>query len=603
MKKIIYIVMAAGCFFSCNLDEAPLSKVSKEPIFTSESGLELYANSFYNILPSASDAIRDAFKNDNMADYSAMKSVSNFLREGAYGPQQSDRWDSKENDDNRDDWGKLRSINYFLENCTNEGIPEAVRNNYIGIARFFRAFFYFEKVKRFGDVPWIDKPLSVDDPALYTGRDSREFVMDKVLEDLNYACEHITTDTDPTCSMITKYVALAFKSRVCLFEGTFRKYHTNYNLSASADVWIKEAADAAEKIIKESGYAIYMGTGESMSYRELFINQKPLDTEIILASICDPSLSVYNDANWWWTSSTYGARVSLIRTFVNTYLMLDGTPFTDKADYKTMVLSEEVTGRDKRLEQTIRTNHYQRVDGGMYITAPPLFSYTYTGYQPIKYCLDDMYYDSGNNNINSVPLIRYAEVLLNYAEAKAELGTFTDVDWQNTIGLLRKRAGITGGLDARPTRTDSYLQANYFPEIADPALLEIRRERGIELVFEGLRFFDLIRWRKGNLMEMPWNGFYVPALDIPMDLNADGVMDVCFTYDEEVKSPVAGVTYINVAPMRGGVVNPQRLSENTKGELTWLTNIEKKWQEKNYLYPIPESALLMNSSLGQNPGW
>ncbi|MDR1202327.1 MAG: RagB/SusD family nutrient uptake outer membrane protein [Tannerellaceae bacterium] len=603
MKKIIYIVMAAGCFFSCDLDEAPLSKVSKEPIFTSESGLELYANSFYNILPSASDAIRDAFKNDNMADYSAMKSVSNFLREGAYGPQQSGRWDSKENDDNRDDWGKLRSINYFLENCTNEEISETIRNNYIGIARFFRAFFYFEKVKRFGDVPWIDKPLSVDDPALYAGRDSRELVMDKVLEDLNYACEHITTDTDPTCSMITKYAALAFKSRVCLFEGTFRKYHTSYNLSASADTWIREAADAAERVMKESGYTIYMGAGESMSYRELFINQKPLDTEIILASVCDPSLSVYNDANWWWTSSTYGSRVSLIRTFVNTYLMLDGTPFTDKADYKTMVLSEEVTGRDKRLEQTIRTNNYQRVDGGTYVAAPPLFSYTYTGYQPIKFCLDDMYYDSGANNINSIPLIRYAEVLLNYAEAKAELGTFTDADWQNTIGLLRKRAGITGGLDAKPSQIDPYLQANYFPEIADPALLEIRRERGIELVFEGLRFFDLIRWRKGNLMEIPWNGFYVPALDVPMDLNADGIMDVCFTYEEEVKNPVAGVVYINVAPMRGGVVNPQRLSENTKGELTWLTNIEKKWQEKNYLYPIPESALLMNSNLGQNPGW
>jgi hypothetical protein len=595
--------MVAGCSFSCDLDEAPLSKVSKEPIFTSESGLGLYTNSFYNILPSASNAIRDAFKNDNMADYSAMNVVSNFLREGAYGPQQSDRWDNKGNDDNRDDWGKLRSINYFLENCTNEEIPEAILNNYIGIARFFRAFFYFEKVKRFGDVPWIDKSLSVDDPALYAGRDSRELVMDKVLEDLNYACEHITTSTDPTCSMITKYVALAFKSRVCLFEGTFRKYHTNYNLGVSANTWIKEAADAAEKVMKESGYAIYMGAGESMSYRELFINQKPLDTEIILASVCDPSLSVYNDANWWWTSATFGVRVSLIRTFVNTYLMLDGTPFTDKADYKTMILSEEVTGRDRRLEQTIRTNNYQRVDGGTYVVAPPLFSYTYTGYQPIKFCLDDMYYDSGANNINSIPLIRYAEVLLNYAEAKAELGTLTDADWQKTIGLLRKRAGITGGLDIKPTRIDPYLQANYFPEIADPALLEIRRERGIELVFEGLRFFDLIRWRKGNLMEMSWNGFYVAALDVPVDLNADGVMDVCFTYEEEVKSPLAGVVYINVAPMRGGVVNPQRLSENTKGELTWLTNIERKWQEKNYLYPIPESALLMNPSLGQNPGW
>lgn len=130
-----------------------------------------------------------------------------------------------------------------------------------------------------------------------------------------------------------------------------------------------------------------------------------------------------------------------------------------------------------------------------------------------------MFYDSGANNDNSIPLIRFAEVLLNYAEAKAELGVFTDADWEKTIGALRGRAGITGGLTARPTKADPYLQANYFPEITDPSLLEIRRERGIELVFEGLRFSDLLRWKKGNLMTMPWNGFYVPELAKAMDLN------------------------------------------------------------------------------------
>ena len=607
MKKIIYLLCAIGCLVSCDLDETPLSEVSKEPVFGSENGLKLYTDYLYNILPSASEAAQDDFKSDNMADYSARNSVSNFLREGAYGPQQSNRWDSYDKsdkkDENRDDWGKLRSINYFIENCKDENLSETIRNNYIGIARFFRAYFYFEKVKRFGDVPWIDRPLDVDDPSLNAGRDSRTLVMDKVLEDLNFACEHITMDTDPTCTRITKYVALAYKSRVCLFEGTFRKYHTGYNLAQTSGQWIKEAAEAAERVIKESGYSIYTGGGESGSYRALFINQKPVDTEVILASVCDPSLSVLNDANWWWTSSTYGARISLTRTFVNTYLMLDGTPFTDNPEYKTMIFSDEVAGRDKRLQQTIRTPGYQRIDGGTAVPAPPVFSYTYTGYQPIKFCLDDMYYDSGKKNINSIPLIRFAEVLLNYAEAKAELGTFTDADWEMTVGTLRKRAGITNGLTAKPAKVDTYLQSTYFPEISDPALLEIRRERGIELVFEGIRFLDLLRWKKGKLLEMPWNGFYVPALDVPMDLDGDGTMDVCFTYEEDVKNPLQGVTYINVAPMKGGIVNPQRLSEDTKGELTWLNNIQKTWTDKNYLYPVPESALLMNNSLGQNPGW
>ena len=385
--------------------------------------------------------------------------------------------------------------------------------------------------------------------------------------------------------------------------GTFRKYHTEYGLKESANAWLNEAVKAAEDVIANSGFKLYTANGTTKSYRDLFISVKPVTTEVMLAAVCDKSLSVLNDANWYWTSATYGPRLNLIRTFVNTYLMEDGTPFTDKEGYKTMVFMDEVKNRDKRLQQTIRMGDYKRIDGGVQTPAPPIFSYTYTGYQPIKYCLDDVFYDSGANNDNSIPLIRFAEVLLNYAEAKAELGVFTDADWEKTIGALRGRAGITGGLTARPTKADPYLQANYFPEITDPSLLEIRRERGIELVFEGLRFSDLLRWKKGNLMTMPWNGFYVPELDKPMDLNEDGILDVCFTMNENVENPISGVTYVVVSEMKAGKVNPQRLSGNTKGELTWLNNIPRVWEDKHYLYPIPDLDIIMNPNLTQNPGW
>ncbi|MCH5719786.1 RagB/SusD family nutrient uptake outer membrane protein [Niabella hibiscisoli] len=126
-------------------------------------------------------------------------------------------------------------------------------------------------------------------------------------------------------------------------------------------------------------------------------------------------------------------------------------------------------------------------------------------------------------------MFRYAEVLLNYAEAKAELGTLTDADWALTVGALRSRAGITGGLTTKPTVADPYLVANYFPGITDPSILEVRRERGIELSLEGLRFADLLRWKRGELMQQEWNGFYVPALNTPMDLNEDGILDVAFS--------------------------------------------------------------------------
>ncbi len=582
-------VIITGCK---KLDQVPEDSATRSAVFSSEKGLELYANSFYDVLPTANDTHRG----DEMSDYGARSQAPDFLVAGAYSsrntPAAAVAWD----------WTKLRNINFFLENNNDPKVSADIRLQYQGLARFFRAFFYFQKVKKFGDVPWINHTMKVDDPALYNGRDSRTLVMDSVLADLDFAIANITRTTDNSKTLITNAVALAFKSRVCLYEGTYRKYHTENNLQATASKWLTEAVTAADKVITTSGYALNTAGGEDLSYRQLFISTAPVATEIMLATAADANLAVYNDANWYWTSATYGSRLSFTRTFINTYLNIDGTPFTSKAGYQTMPFADEVKGRDKRLQQTIRMGDYKRINGGTAEAAPPVFSYTYTGYQPIKWTLDDTKYDGGALNINSISLLRYAEVLLNYAEAKAELGTFTDGDWAKTIGALRKRAGITGGLTAKPSTADAYLQANYFPELNDPALLEIRRERGIELSLEGLRFDDIVRWKHGELMTRVWNGFYVPALDVPMDLNGDGKPDVCF-YKVMPATTVAGVNYINVAATINGGTNPQRLSNDTSGELTWLTTTTRVFEQKNYLYPIPESDRQVNPKLGQNPGW
>ncbi len=578
-------LLAGGCQ---ELDQVPQSTADANAVFNSEKGLDLYTTSFYDILPTGNDIIRS----DEMSDFGARSSVPDFLRAGAYGPRQSTGWD----------WKQLRNINYFIENNNRQTISADSRKHYTALARFFRAIFYFEKVKRFGDVPWINKAATVDDPSLFNGRDPRTMVMDSVLADLNYACENIRTTTDNSRSLITKSVAYGYKSRICLFEGTFRKYQTTYNLQSTVEKWLNESISASEKVIKEGGFSLNETGGNEKSYRQVFINNTPVTNEVMLSYVCDPALSVYNDANWWWTSSTYGARLSFTRTFVNTYLNIDGTPFTDKAGHETMTFAQEVKGRDKRLQQSIRMGSYKRINGGKEEAAPPVFSYTYTGYQPIKWTLDDTYYDGGTRNINSISTMRYAEILLNYAEAKAELNKLTDADWALTVGAIRKRAGITGGLSAVPAVVDPYLQANYFPGISDPAILEIRRERGTELCLEGFRFYDIVRWKRGSLMEQKWNGFYVPALNTPMDLNEDGVMDVAFVKGTPT-SPVAGVTYINVAETISAGPNPQRLSNDTSGEITWLTTVPRKWEEKHYLYPIPETDRLFNTKLGQNPGW
>jgi hypothetical protein len=543
-----------------------------------------------------------------MSDYGARRDAPPFIRDGAYGPNISDNtsasaynlvalgpdWDW--------DWGSLRNLNYFIANNTDERVAPDVRRHFTGLARFFRAFFYFEKVKRYGDVPWINKALDVDDPDLYKPRDSRVLVMDSILADIDYATQNIKTTSDATRTLITKWVAYAFKARVCLFEGTFRKYHTNLNLVGTSTTWLTQAATAAKKIMDEAGFKLYEGAGTSLSYRKVFSNPTPVPEEIMLAASQDAALAVLHAANWYLTSATTAVRFNFIRTFINTYLNIDGTPFTNKSGYDTLQLRDEVKGRDKRLEQTIRVGDYKRLSGTTLVPAPPVFSYSYTGYMPIKWTLDDTYYDTRDLNNNAVSIFRYAEVLLNYAEAKAELGTLTDADWALTIGALRKRAGITGGLTTKPVVADPYLQAKYFPGISDPVILEVRRERGIELTLEGFRFYDVVRWKRGDLMQMEWNGMYVPALDVPLDVNGDGILDVAFYKVLPANRP-PGVTYLNVSASISGVPNPQRLSKDTYGELTWLNTIPRKWSEKNYYFPIPQSDLVTNPKLGQNPGW
>jgi len=605
-SKYIWLVIVAILCFRCadELEQIPQDTASKNAVFGSEKGLELYANSFYDFLPSANNI----HTCDAVSDYAARRDAVAFLRQGAYDANTTDNTNASGyalvalGADWNWEWDNLRNFNYFIENCIDPNIPVDVRNHYIGLAKFFRAFFYFEKVKRYGEVPWIGKALDVEDPDLYKGRDSRVLVMDSVLSDLNFACENISTTNDETRSLVTKWVAFAFKARVCLFEGTFRKYHTELGLESSATSWLNESVSAAQTIMNEAGFSIYTGDGTDKSYRKLFISNDPVGDEIMMSVVMNEALARTHAANWYYTSTTTGVRFNFIRTFINTYLNIDGTPFTNNPGYETMQFHEEVKGRDKRLQQTIRLDDYTRFSGGTPLLTPPDMDYSYTGYHPIKWSLDDLYIDTRDLNTNSVSMFRYAEVLLNYAEAKAELGTLTDADWAETVGTLRARAGITSGLTAKPTVIDPYMQANYFPNISDPVIIEIRRERAIELCFEGFRFYDVIRWKKGELFEMEWNGIYVPGIDTPLDLNEDGVPDVVY-YKTEPAERLPGVIYINVSETVGGIANAYQLKNDINGEITWLNTVPRVWDDKKYYYPIPEDDRLTNPNLGQNPGW
>lgn len=586
MKKILGLIsICAVALTSCELNELPKATATEEDIFETESGLRTYAFSFYNNITSGSDA----YKGDAMSDYGAVNNINDFIRAGGYSAQVSTGWS----------WSALRNINQFIVKTEASSLSESVKSNYIGIAKFFRAWFYYDKVVRFGDVPWVDKPLSVSDKEeLYARKDPRTLVMDKIMEDLDYAYENIKA-TSSDGSTITKWTALGLKSRVALFEGTYRKNHTELGLAGSANVFLNHAIQAAEELMTKGPYSLNTAGGPTMSQRQLFTSDVPVKSEVMLAVVFSSNLSILNDANWWWTSATYGPRFSLVRPFINTILNMDGTPYTERKNFEKEEFFEECMNRDYRLQQLIRTPGYKR-DG---VSAPPNFaSYTYTGYQPIKYTLNDTYYDNGRNNTNAVPLMRYAEILLNYAEAKAEMGTLSVEDWKKTIGALRARAGVTGGLDQLPTKVDTYLQKTFFPTVNDPVVLEVRRERQVELALEGFRFNDLKRWKRGELLaELPWQGIYVPELNKLMDLDRDGTPDVIF-YDGAQNAPSvpAGVARVAIG---GKATNYQTMTPNN--HLEWFKAQARTWYAdgRQYLYPIPASSIVLNPDLEQNKGW
>ena len=284
------------------------------------------------------------------------------------------------------------------------------------------------------------------------------------------------------------------------------------------------------------------------------------------------------------------------------YLNLDGTRFTDLPGYAETPFAEEVKDRDLRLQQTIRSGDYHRTENGVPIIAPPNFNQSFTGYQPIKWCYDERFpYDDESLNDNAHIIMRGAEVLLNKAEALAELGQMTTGDWSATIGALRNRAGLSGSaVTALPTTADPYLLTSYKGRFTDPVLLEVIRERTVELVFEGLRPDDLRRWKLGELFqEATMNGMYVPALG-EYDLNGDGIMDVSFYQGDRPSPSNPTVAFVDVSPSTAA--GRIQLSNGTSGEVIHNPG-PREWQDRKYLYPIPQADRELNPNLGQNPGW
>lgn len=484
-------------------------------------------------------------------------------------------------------WSTIRGCNEFLQNYQKSPASQLDKERFAGEILFFKAWDYFNKVRLFGDVPWYDKPLDKNDPDLYKGRDPRGEVMEKVVKLLDEAIEFLPRQTK--VYRVSRDAALLLKARICLYEGTWRRYRD----VEGDEYFLEEAYDAAGKLM-DMGHSLYEATGAGQSYFDLFIqdnyNGNP---EVILSREYDPALNMGHGV----TDRLPLGDMGMSRDCFEEYLCANtGKPISICGCHNSdMGCVAEMKNRDGRLLQTLcipeAGNVYARylyssVNGDMKGGAPnffslldatndrPFFSSTSTGYAIAKFYKASEHLKGNHKGGIDAPVMRYAEALLIRAEAGAELGLDPELD--RTVNALRARVGFPHKLTMNPV-ADPDLVAKY-PNVKGPnanLIREIRRERRVELFGEGYRWDDVCRWRVGEVV---------------YNRTRRGVkMDPALYSATEIATIRREVGFDN-----DGFVTPYAK------RVTYSMN----FTEKNYLYNIPLDEVSLNPNLlPQNPGW
>ena len=610
MKNIVKTVLniAVVCLFlSCNddfLQKFPETRITGENFFNTVQDLEMYTNHFYEYLPgdpnrrSYAHGLREDLGTDNYGGGQSIAETENLLR-GVITPETVGGW-------SKGLWGRLRNFNYMLENVHKTEGPRDDINHQIGLAKFFRAWFYHDLIKRYGNAPWYSTTIQTNDEALLMKKqDPRTLVVDSIMQDLDYAVAHIRAGTSR--SRITKSAALALMARVALYEGSFRKYHTYLGLQSTANAYFEKAIWATEQIMALSpGQYDVTGSGAS-GYAVIFAGDLTNNRESILHMDFDRGLGKTNsgaeilDRTW-----------NLSKNLADTYLKMDGTPATNDPDYATKGYVEMFEDRDPRMRATIMPPGYVPTTQLL----PHLITLDMGGLPQVKYYTNDVTYNWGlwSAMATDFPIFRYGEILLIHAEAKAELGTIDQPELDRTINRLRGRVGVapmTMDVPIDPVLEDQY------PDVSGAlknVILEIRRERRVELACEGFRGDDIRRWAAGHLLERAPEGIYFAGLGA-IDCTGDGTPNVAIlrSPSEADKAPILGlpedvqealvIYYLFDA---NGIETAIYLSDGDKGNIRFVRdkNLPRTFiSPKYYYFPIPLNQVRDNPNLDQPPGW
>jgi len=577
MKRIFsYILVFIGMtMYSCEedfLDRTPLDEISDPDFWQSEADLELFLNNFY-------DNFQGWWVSGGGAAPTYDRGTDVALpNPNVYGNDWTIRLDGSENvpaSGGGWNWTSIRNINYFLQNAARVEAGGSMTDHYIGEGHFLRAWYYYELLKMFGDLPIYTEPIdSENEELLYAPRADRTEVFDFIMDDIDMAISKMkhSSELNTPGTRLSKDIALMFKARAALYEGTWEKYHQGSEFEGQTDGagYLQEAAAAAKQLIDDGNFALVTGDPNSV-YFELF-NQTNYagNTEVLFYKHFDREEYGSNFSNqlWNWPNG-YGLTQDLTRF----YLCEDGLPTAVSPLFEgdsTLAIVEN--NRDPRLAQTVMVpGDILRIDGTdtTYFTAPNVFE-TGTGMesQKFRHIVVDPAAGIQNGSVDYI-LMRYAEALLIYAEARAELGELTQADVDMTINQLRARVAMPPLVLTNITPDPNWPDYGY--DIPD-YLQEIRRERTVELYGEGFRFDDLMRWRAHEyLIGRRFTGTYyteeLRAIDPNMPVNEDGYLD-----------PLMNIL---TGPNNGYGFDPTR----------------------DYLMPIPTNELTLNTNLTQNPNW
>ena len=575
------ILLAAGCNDEF-LERYPLDRISNETFWNTENDLAVYNNSLYDLARNDDNvpilmAHDDGFDShrygiwytdeftDNIAPRHSRHNRYQQVRSGKHNVPSGTQWYGYKG------WNFVRAINVGMDNYDRAQIDRAAINKYKAEAQLFRGWFYADKVAKFGDAPWVDTELNVDSEELYASRTPREEVMTNVLADLTFATQNLPDDWGDGGGpgRINRWAALLVKSRICLFEGTWRKYHGGSN----ADMWLQEAAAAAKEIMDNGPYELYSTGDPENDYNAIHQITADLTGVPEVMYWRRYELGIFTNHV---QSQHRGYNGGATKSMVEDYLCTDGLPISLSDQYQGDAQIEDVfENRDPRLRQTILhpddvlkygygnfdTRPYPRLrgmEGGQTIE---------TGYHIIKVFDPVTAYATYNTSNTPAITLRFGEALLNYAEAVAELGTITQEDLDATINKLRDRVGMPH-LDLNPP-----MDPRYADDGVSSLIVEIRRERRVELFMEGFRYDDLRRWKQGKKLEQPDYG-----------IRWDDAAIARYPKANVVSSEVDGVPYVDIY----------------KGT-DWENPVFD--ESKHYLWPIPLSAISQNPNIQQNPGW